>query len=29
VFTSTALKRFGVAKAPTVGTYRLLYGNER
>jgi hypothetical protein len=25
----TALKRFGVVKAPVVGTYRLLFGNER
>jgi hypothetical protein len=25
----SALKRFGVTKAPVVGTYRLLYGNDR
>jgi len=28
-FKLSALKRFGVAKAPTIGTYRLLYGNDR
>ena len=28
-FKLTALKRFGVVKAPVVGTYRLLYGNDR
>jgi len=28
-FKRTALKRFGVVKAPIVGTYRLLFGNER
>jgi hypothetical protein len=28
-FKLSALKRFGVIKAPVVGTYRLLYGNDR
>lgn len=28
-FRLATLKRFGVTKAPTVGTYRLLYGNDR
>lgn len=28
-FKLSTLKRFGVAKAPVVGTYRLLYGNDR
>jgi hypothetical protein len=28
-FKLTALKRFGVTQAPVVGTYRLLYGNDR
>ena len=29
LFKATALKPFGVEAAPTIGTYRLLYGNER
>lgn len=29
IFKRGILKRFGVAKAPVVGTYRLLFGNER
>ncbi|MBX9945385.1 MAG: hypothetical protein K2Y40_14980 [Reyranella sp.] len=29
LFTLPALKPFGVATAPTIGTYRLLYGNQR
>jgi len=29
LFKPSALKRFGVAKAPTIGTYRLLFGNMR
>jgi hypothetical protein len=29
VFTLSALKNFGVAVAPTIGTYRLLFGNQR
>ncbi len=28
-FRLSALKRFGVTKAPVVGTYRFLYGNDR
>lgn len=28
-FKLSTLKRFGVTKAPVVGTYRLLYGNDR
>jgi hypothetical protein len=28
-FKLASLKRFGVTKAPAVGTYRLLYGNDR
>lgn len=28
-FKLSSLKRFGVTKAPAVGTYRLLYGNDR
>ena len=28
-FKLASLKRFGVTKAPVVGTYRLLYGNDR
>jgi hypothetical protein len=28
-FKLTALKRFGVTQAPIIGTYRLLYGNDR
>jgi hypothetical protein len=28
-FRLAALKRFGVTKAPVIGTYRLLYGNDR
>jgi len=28
-FGLAALKKFGVAKAPTVGTYRFLFGNQR
>lgn len=28
-FKLSALKRFGVTQAPVVGTYRLLYGNDR
>ena len=29
LFKSAALKPFGVTKAPTVGTYRFLFGNAR
>lgn len=29
IFTLTRLKPFGVTAAPTVGTYRLLFGNQR
>ena len=29
VFKTAALKPFGVAKAPVVGTYRFLFGNQR
>lgn len=29
VFKTAALKPFGVDAAPTIGTYRLLYGNQR
>jgi len=29
IFTASALKPFGVAHAPTVGTYRFLFGNAR
>ncbi|HEY6981866.1 hypothetical protein [Reyranella sp.] len=29
LFKATALKPFGVEAAPTIGTYRLLYGNQR
>ncbi|MBV8393716.1 MAG: hypothetical protein JOY81_11095 [Alphaproteobacteria bacterium] len=29
LFKPAALKRFGVGKAPTIGTYRLLFGNDR
>jgi hypothetical protein len=29
LFKTSALKPFGVAKAPTIGTYRFLFGNAR
>jgi hypothetical protein len=29
VFTLTSLKKFGVSVAPVIGTYRLLFGNQR
>ncbi|MFO1082205.1 MAG: DUF4286 family protein [Reyranellaceae bacterium] len=29
VFTATALKKFGVASPPGVGTYRFLFGNQK
>jgi hypothetical protein len=29
LFKLSALKQFGVSDAPTIGTYRLLYGNQR
>ena len=29
LFTLAALKPFGVTAAPAIGTYRLLYGNQR
>jgi hypothetical protein len=29
VFTAAALKNFGVSVAPTIGTYRYLFGNQR
>ena len=28
-FTLASLKNFGVSVAPTIGTYRLLFGNQR
>jgi hypothetical protein len=28
-FKLSSLKRFGVTKAPVIGTYRFLYGNDR
>ena len=29
IFTLANLKKFGVSAAPTIGTYRLLFGNQR